>query len=437
MRALLCALAMGLVLGPLPAAAEGDVIEDVVAILRREGMIDAATERKILIKLERQRAEPEKQAHGGLEWYGDFRLRYELFDFDTDTTGSERDNRYRFRYRARLGFTKKLTDWAKLDLRLASGSELSSGPLSGLRDRRSTNRTLGDNEDFDPDLISVDRAYLDFTLLETEAMSAHLAVGKVSNPFLWRNGKDFLIWDSDLNPEGAFLRARFAALEHIQLFATFGAFIDAENSTRADPKLAALQLGGTAELSETLRVGLRVSSYFWRSLDTDFITRSMLFGNLTSAFDHSGAHIGEVSGFARIATSEVWPLLAYGIYVQNFEAERAVIGTVPVSEEDEAWGAGFEIGSSRRFALLGVGYFHVEANSVMALFTDSDLFDGRTNREGFAIYAARKLSANTELRLSYFDADEIENTGGAAGPFSSSIADASRRRLQTDINFKF
>ncbi len=93
--------------------------------------------------------------------------------------------------------------------------------------------------------------------------------------------------------------------------------------------------------------------------------------------------------------------------------------------------------------LLGVEYSYIPANAVLALYTDSDMFDGYTNREGWGVYVARELAANTELKVSLWDSEPIRTTGSTPnGPFNpvgltSAFQQANRRRMQADLNFKF
>ena len=82
---------------------------------------------------------------------------------------------------------------------------------------------------------------------------------------------------------------------------------------------------------------------------------------------------------------------------------------------------------------LGVGYWHIEANAFPSMFIDSDLFDGFTNREGFAFYGAREVAKNTELNLTLFWSEEIEDDPA----FAVSTMEGERLRLQADLIFKF
>lgn len=96
-----------------------------------------------------------------------------------------------------------------------------------------------------------------------------------------------------------------------------------------------------------------------------------------------------------------------------------------------------EIGSSKKWATLGAAYLHLEANSVVAQFTNSDLFDGRTNRRGWYLYGSKELTPGVEFKVEFFDSDAITRTGCASGPFTSGFTDAVRKRGRMDLVFTF
>jgi hypothetical protein len=442
------ALAVGLFAVGLssPARAAGDsgstAIDELVDVLHEQGLIDEEQRDQILMKHynEQLNVNPAPSVSQGLgegwEFFGDLRLRNEGFWYDTDKTGVERDNRNRFRYRARIGFKKKINDWVKVGMRFASGTD----------DPRSTNRTLGDDEDFDPDEVFIDRAWAEITLPEFNGIQTKFEGGKVANPFTWKRGKDFVIWDGDINLEGGSLKSKMPIGENASLFLNTGYYIDDENSTSKDPKVIAVQLGGEAELNEEITAGVRTSGYWWRALDDDFVERAEEFGNLSSAFENGKARIGEVTAYLGYNGIDEWPILVYGTAIRNFLADDSIIDGRRVDEEDTAWGYGLEVGSAKKWFKLGAGYFNVEANSVVSLFTDSDLFDGFTNRRGWVVYGSRQLAKGTQVNVTFFNSDSIRNSGAfsgcrddvaGCGPFTDSVEDADRSRLQTDIIFKF
>ncbi len=439
---------------PSDALAEPTAMEEVLGILRAEGVIDQAAQEKLLAKYageQKQAAQDAAGILGGFEWSGDLRVRYEAFRFDEDALGSERDDRDRFRFRGRFGFKKKVNDWVKVGVRLASGGG----------DKDSTNQTLGGNDDFANDQIFFDRAWIDLTLMKGPKSSVNLVAGRVPNPYTWSNGKDLVLWDGDINPEGAYLSASYTPTEKSELFFSFGSFIARENSGGSDPKIVGTQIGYTGG-SGNLGFGIRTSLYEYRSLDDGFLTAAFSEGNAIGnftrdamgninalsedggAFDDGRARVADLTGFLSLSASDSLPILLYATYARNFEADSFTFndGTnvVGIDDEDTAWGIGLEIGDKKKNVKFGIGYFHLEANSVVSQFTDSDLFDGRTNREGFIVYLSRQVAKNTEFGLTYFDGDEIEDDGaflGSAGPIAPSLADADRRRLQADFQVKF
>jgi hypothetical protein len=453
--------ALVLVCGFGAAAAEelGDAaIDEIVDVLHAQGLIDEEQRDRILMKhhTEQVKAGAERSVALGLaegwEFSGDLRLRYEAFRYDDDDTGVDRDNRDRLRYRARIGFKKKINDWVKVGMRFASGT---GSPTA-------RNRTLGDDEDFDPDELFIDLAWAEVGLPRLGAIESRLEAGKIANPFRWRHGKDVVIWDTDLTLEGGALRAKLPLGGDAGLFMNAGYFVDDENSTSKDPYVVGVQLGGETKLAEDLEAGLRTTGYWWRGLDADFIERAEASGNLPSAFENGHTRIGDVSAFLKFGGLDEWPILVYGTAVKNFLADDALLpsGTDPngnpigplvsVDEEDLAWGIGLEIGDARKWFKLGGGFFHVEANAVIAQFTDSNLFDGFTNRRGWVFYGSRQIARGTELRITFYDGDAIEDTGASngcrpqsegdpnlCGPFARSIENADRQRLQTHILISF
>jgi hypothetical protein len=117
-----------------------------------------------------------------MNWYGDFRYRYENIDDDRKTADEDRN-----RIRARLGVNAKVNDEWNLGVRIATGA---ADPVS-------TNQTLGTA--FSGKAIRWDQAYFDYHPLWGQGLNVQ--AGKTPNPF-YNVGKKELIWDNDLNPEG-------------------------------------------------------------------------------------------------------------------------------------------------------------------------------------------------------------------------------------------
>ncbi len=406
--------------GGTPAAAEDPVIGEVLAILKQRGLIDEAKHSELVSK---NSAYEEKHQGllGRIEWSGDFRARLENFWFERDDLGVDRANRARGRYRLRIAGKATINDWTAVHFRLASGEG----------DHRSTNRTLGNGNDFDPDSIFIDRAYLELKAPEGWAGangSLKLLAGKTKNPFTWKNGKDYMLWDHDINPEGGAILFQTKPLEGVRAYLTAGYYILDENGTSEDPHMTGVQGGADFAISEQVDLGVRGSWYSFASLNPAFQTRTAASGAVTD----DDYRVLELAGYLRFKGVEDWPVLLYGHYARNVDAGK--VSSFTASDEDTGFGVGLEVGDKKEFVKLGFGYYEVEANFFPAQFTDSDLFDGFTNRKGFTVYGSRQILPNTDLNVTLFKSSELRS---GLPVFARSVGNADRIRLQTDIVVKF
>jgi hypothetical protein len=416
------AAALALLSGFAPAApvaaADEAVINEVLAILKERGIVD---EKRHAELVEKNKAYETKQASllGKVVWTGDFRARLENFWFDQDSLGNEADNRHRARYRLRIGAAMPVNEWLTAGFRLASGET----------ENRSTNRSLGVGDDFDRDTIAIDEAWLQVKL-PIDVGSSALVFGKQNNPFLWKNGKDYMTWDPDYSLEGLSLRWTMQPTQALSVFGNAGYFLIDENASAKDPHFFALQAGAQVQAAEKIALGGRATWYSYHSLNTAFFGRQNAFGNVGLS-DNSDGSLDqiELGAFARSTHSAEWPVLLHAHFTKNLDA--AVLAGE--GKQDAGWGVALEVGDAKQFALLGVGYYELEADFAPALYTDSDLTDGFTNRKGWAFYGTRQVFPNTELTLELFVSDALEESP----LFSTSIANSERFRLRSDVVVKF
>jgi hypothetical protein len=116
---------------------------------------------------------------------GDIRGRYEHIGL----SGDGKPDRKRGRIRARVGIDAPVSNEWAIGFRLASDE--GGDPVS-------TNQTMGDS--FSKKGVYIDLAYIDFHPVAVAGLNVY--AGKMNNPF-YIVGKNQLIWDSDLTPEGA------------------------------------------------------------------------------------------------------------------------------------------------------------------------------------------------------------------------------------------
>src|SRR5690606_33683937 len=143
--------AMLLLAAPAGAGApEPAVVEEILAVLEARRLIDRSEHERLATRYREQETE-RASLLGRIHLSGDLRLRGEGFWYDEDPGGTRLDDRYRARYRLRIGADADVNDWLSAHVRLASGED----------DPRSTNTSFGrPDPDFDPDPISIDRAFL-------------------------------------------------------------------------------------------------------------------------------------------------------------------------------------------------------------------------------------------------------------------------------------
>ena len=402
-------------------ADENPAIVETLAILRERGMIDESKQAELLAKNQAwETSHPSLLSR--LEWSADFRSRLENFWYEKDPFGVDTSDNTRGRYRLRIGARAKVNEV------VTAGFRLGSGDPNGYR---SQNRSLGSSDNYDYDPIFIDLAYVELAVPKRflpEGMTLRSISGKQLNPFLWKNGKDILIWDNDITPEGVGFQMTAMATDQLNVFANAGYFISDQNNSTSDPHVLGVQGGfGFAPIAN-VDTGMRVSWYSWGSQtgDANFQTNEADSGNLTP----NDFSVVETSAYVRFKQIQGWPILLQAGFADNVAAKN--VGGV--GDQSIAWNAGLEVGDKKRVALFGLGYYAAEANYAPAQFTDSDLFDGYTNRKGWMLYAQRQLLENTDAQISFYKDDPIEDSAAFAIPGATS---SDRYRLMTDLVVTF
>ena len=214
------------------------------------------------------------------------------------------------------------------------------------------------------------------------------------------------------------------------------------------------QVGSELRPFENVSVGWRGAWYGFRSLNQSFFQRGVngtggtsgqTAGNValsdgvtvnaagTAVVDGDPVvNVGELSMYLTWRGLEEWPITLWGKYALNFDA--GPIPSIGNDKQDKAWGVGGEVGDKTKWARLGVGYYSVEADAFPAQYVDSDLFDGATNRYGWAFTIVRQIFKNTDFRTALFWDHYIE---GQLPTFAAGVSGSKRIRLQTDVVVTF
>lgn len=370
-----------------------------------------------------------------LTFSGDLRGRWEGIRFSEDELNSKLPDRRRLRYRLRLGAQAKLNPHTMAEIMIGTGDQ----------DSRSANQTLGVPVDFGPNELDVRKAFLTLMPYADGKLPGGngewaFQFGKVPNPFLWKNGRDIMLWDNDIDPAGLSTTFKTGG-NGVSTFANAAYFVISEASREADPYIAALQAGFEGGKKDGARAGIRGTFYVFDNLDSLFIERGVdgtggvttgggnIPDGLTGNDEGGDMQVIETQAFLAL---KKWSALLYGGYSTNMSAEASTMLS-GVGKESAAFNVGLEGGDKKTSVLVGAGYYHIEANAFPSQFIDSDLLDGFTNRQGPVVYGSRQLFKNTDFNVTVYSSDAIET----APEFAESVQNSERIRWILDIVGKF
>ena len=345
--------------------------------------------------------------------YGDFRYRYEYID--AEESSSDRNLN---RIRARIGLKGEINDEMSYNVRIASGSD----------DPVSTNATLDGG--FSSKSLWLDRAYLKWQPASMDGWT--FLFGKMSNPF-YKPGKNQLIWDDDLNPEGIAAQYATKLNDTTGLFVNGGGMWVEESSSSADASLWGIQAGLEHALNDDSKLTWGGSYYkYGNTKDSKtFYDVEDGFGNSTYIITN-GDGVDEtyymydyalLEAFAEYSTKlGDTPASVYGDYVVN---------TASGVSEDTGWLIGTKLGKAKKPGTWGFGYEYrdLENDAVVGVFADSDFVGGGTGGKGHKFSAAYAIAKNATLGATYFMS---KRDGDGDGSINDDYD-----RFQLDLKVKF
>lgn len=308
--------------------------------------IEALTQR-----LEKLEASQEKSSWSEkIKFKGDLRYRYEYVEKD----GSTHKNRQRIR--ARLGAYADVNDWTKAGLRIRTGQEANSG-----------NQTIGDN--WDGKGIFLDLAYM--SLAPSKGDYGSLTLGKMKYP--WETTTD-LIWDGDVNPEGAAYNYELD-IDEVAIFAHAGGFKINDTSRTGDVNMFSAQIGATIPIGEELE--------------------AIAGGSIFKFEDHA-------NNFDR--------LVGEGFASVTLPANLSLYGNVVGSDaDDDNMGGCLGAKASIDKFSASLDYRRLEANAAIDAFADSDIAGGGTDVQGARLKTKYKLAKNLSLGATFIAGEIISS----------------------------
>ncbi len=328
-----------------------------------------------------------------ISFKADFRERYEIID----QAGKEKRDRNRLRLRAAMKM--KVDNSLSFTLGMATGGD----------DPVSTNQTL-DTASSTKD-IRLDLAYFDYKFSD----SLSLTGGKMKNPF-YKPGKTPAFWDSDLNPEGFALKVNRGATK-----GTLVGFSVEERKSESDTYMLGVQVTHDFKLSNGSKLIAGVGYYNYTKLQ-GFGT---LYDNKPrgNSVDSNGDYLTDFNIAELLVEYKTTlgskPLSFFGNFHQNTAADTL--------ESSLVYGVNYGKVSGAGSWKMGLSYIDNEADSIIALFNDSDFAGGNTDAKGLLFKYGYGIKKNLSFGLAYISSE-----------FGQSLLEQTDySRLQLDLMMKF
>ena len=366
---------------------------------------------------------------------GDVRARFESRAGQLPSgDNSERD---RFRYRFRTGLSGKvLNNWAfGVRLETATGS-------------RSSNVTMGD--DAGPfaktsDTLNVGQIWLQYA--PTPELT--FGVGRMANPLV----TTAMVWDADINPEG-FSEQFKRRVDKLEYSITAAQFLYSAASTQntfgATAKVQDLYLfawqGGLKYYQEGTTTFFQINPTIYQYVQNNKYNPAAFKGAFTATTTAAINNLFVVD----LPVEYDWvsngvPMRVFGDFAINLDgkdrARKWDSTRTDLGSEDKAWQVGLQYGKAAnkgewdaKVYYQSVGAFALDPNLV-----DSDIFDSKTNMQGWVVSGNYALGAATTFTLTLGNGERKNSSiiAPGAGDIGSNNALDKYWVLQADLVLKF
>jgi polyhydroxyalkanoate synthesis regulator phasin len=328
---------------------------------------------------------------------GDVRVRYE--DRGGELPSGDNLERDRFRYRFRTSLAGKMVNNWSFGVRLetAAGS-------------RSSNVTMGD--DAGPfaktnDTVNVGQIYATWTPTPEWTFT----FGRMANPLVSTS----MVWDADINPEGIAEQYKHRVGQNEFGF-NLGQFLYSTSGNQNTTSVTAAAPAGAKDLYlaafqgtykryiEGATTYFQITPAIYTYYNTDQRKNPAAFNSFMTATNAAPVNnllvLDVPLEYDWVAANGV-PLRVFADVAINFDADQraAKFGRPDLNGEDKAYHAGIQYGKASlpgewdaKVFYQSVGLFALDTNLV-----DSDLFDSKTNMQGFVFNANYALGAATQL----------------------------------------
>ena len=311
---------------------------------------------------------------------GDIRLRNQIEKKD----GSEQQTRQRIRFR--LKGKAEVTDQTQVTFGLATGSA----------DQRSTNQTL-ENSFQTPD-IRLDYAFVSHKMTDVLTVFG----GKMKNP-LWTPSD--LLWDSDINPDGAAFRySRNMGL--FDLILNTGIFVLDEIENGSDPSLFVVQPIAKMMIGDIKATG-GLGLYFTKNVKNNT--------DLDASDGDDGDGNGRDKEYIPVVLSGQLDIHdQFGLELIRPFGEIVYNTNSPASNAKKGGIAGVKFGHKNMNGFgtwqVKASYRYLQSDAWLDTLPDSDAYDGKTNSKGFEVVVKYGLTKAVAMGLDIYSMDVISGS---------------------------
>ena len=359
---------------------------------------------------------------------GDLRLRYErLWDrgmLNQDGTPAKQDPRDRGRVRVRLYVDAPITEEIQTHIMLSTN-------MSTHQEATTSNANFG--EDFNDKGIYIARAYAEYN--PTWLTGLGLGAGKFKKNFFNTD----IMWDPDVNPEGAYEYYRYSGSDIFQPFIYLSQMVVNENNRTPDAMLYLSQAGFEWNIGP-VKWMLAGSYYSWSNLAG---TKWMGTGEYNSGGGNT--FISDSAGNIRYQYDyKLWEAISYINFnlgpfpvALDFDYVYNAADGVP-SDEDSAYYGSFKIGRDKDKGDYSFyyKYAYIEQNAVVGAINDQDFYGA--NRKGHKVALHYWPFKNTLVRAVFFYTDPVSTWKKVGNPlWNADRYKMHEDRLQMDFVFKF
>jgi len=376
-----------------------------------------------------------------LKLSGDARVRYEYRSGQDGavapaTSTSNLQERNRYRYRLRFGVSGEFHDGWFFGTRLETGSN-----------SRSTNSTAGAiNANGVGAKDAGNTIYLGQVYIGRNVGDFTFTAGRTPNPLVATS----MVWDDDINPEGLFEQWKHEDGK-VTWIANLGQILyDGQDKTNpiagtsSSQNLFIWAVQGGAKVKFSNGTAFQILPTYYGYSGNGSGGNQPLTGlgtpNSNSLQPQGLAIIDIPAEFTfKLGSlpSKVWADYAYNLDAGN----RATAAGKPTFDgEDTAYQIGFGVGASKVKGDWEAKAFwqSVDAFALDSNLVDSDLFDSRTNMEGFVLQGTYVITDGVSIKFTYANADRKNDSLATYGKGDIDTANLTHYQLfQADMNVKF